>query len=267
LVISPRYSKEQLRAKFDVGVDLSTMDPPAELRIGTLDLLACEHAYHLSSYKHEKTGETTVGQASYFCVQEKKGTYDVTPFHSTSKLVDFAKKKFRPLDSKQKGDKVIDLYCSIGTRSSTDRAYEPEDDTEEEYFPEDGSVLLFCPTTLHTRDYNIFSQQADELKPPPQEASKLAQAKVRQDMSADSRRFEEYIWILNTREESPYYRAITAEHYPVIKDQWMRWRLPDGEWIYEKYPCTPGQPDTYPSLDELPESIRTKPEMYCGQPC
>ena len=267
LIVLPRYTKQELKVKYEAGVDLvNELDPPPELKIGVLALMAREHASYLPIYKVEKSGDTLVGQSSYFCVQEKKKVYDVTPFHKTSVLMEFAKKKFKKLDANQKQDKVIELFCSIGVKSNTDIAYEPEEDAED-YFPEDGSVLVLRPTALDADAHRLFSQKPDELMAPPQEASKVAQSKVRQDMAADSRRFEEYIWALNTREESPYYHAITAEHYPVIKDQWMRRRLPDGQWIYEKFPCTPGQPNTYPSLDELPESIRTKPELFCGQLC
>ena len=268
LIIQPRYTREELKAKFEDGVDLlNDLEPPPNMKIGILALMAREHASHLSIYKDEKTGESVVGESSYFCVQEKKRTSDVTPFHKTNVLIDFAKKKLKQMDAKQREDKMIELFCSIGIKSSTDTALVPEFESEEYYFPDNGSIAVLKPPSLDADLHNLFSQRTGQLKPPPQEASKVAQAKVRQDMAADSRRFEEYIWILNTREESPYYHSITAEHYPVIKDQWMRRRLPDGQWIYDKFPCTPGQVDTYPSLDELPESIRTKPELFCGQHC
>ena len=269
LIIHPPYSSDEIVAHLRQGISHRDMEHDVSHKIGTIVNFAKDQAFFLSCYKDGKTGNTLLGKDSFFCIQERANSKEVTPCHTTEAFVALSERFWNKQTSSTKASKTINLAVSFGIKAVDDEPFESKFDTWDEYLEsvseENGDITVY-PNADDLNDGNIFSQDADGKKAPPVAMEHKTQAQIRTDQTANIRMLEEYIWKLQTNPESDYHNALSLEHYKATKDQWMKMKLPTGNFIWQEYTCIPNVPRSWPPLDCLPEHVRQGLGLhFCGQ--
>ena len=271
ITIYPCYSKEVLLKHLEQNKPVYDLDPSPQISAGSIVKYLKEHIYHqVSSYRDQSTGDTILGEFSPLFIQERLNSKDASRIVSTESFWKIAQRLYNSTANKpHRAKNELVLNVSMGHKVESDQEYQPLYDSRNDYVLthdlEEGEELVVRPRALDLIDAPKYSQDADKLKAPPAIKESKQQAKVRSDMTKDSRQMEEYIWNLVTTKDSPYYHALSMEHYEYVKVDWLRYRSEQAETVFDQYPCTPGLEDTWPSLDFLPEAVRMGGKPFCNQ--